>query len=684
MNNKNKKEKENIEYPKKKFIDIEVNKMDIADKTDIFTNLSYIELKEKELKNVYIFGCDIEEQNIIINELDQVTVMRKARRLECFKKEIQKFVTDYYISGLVLIGRRLEKNEETEIKPEKESKKIKTVKTFSFFISLKEFKDKNTVGKILEKPEYEPKSDLYIEKIYKFSFKQKKKNLYEIYKSNKEKYQGYKQYISTYLNICLGKLLKKLEFIKDRSSKKILYYKKNEINKLETLKKDRTSNKIYKTNEKTNYFYFPALKAVCETFEYGNIFVKLLPRKLVKLNETYHYYFYQKLQETNLNVEEMLVQFNNMVKNKSGMRTYNQTMIKIDEIIYENPYHIKFKDRQGEIRTVGNYYKEYLNLELDDLKIPIVKRYIDNGGKLKGDDRMVVYVPCIYLQIIGNVFDEKIRIKGLVENPKQKYDKINNYRNLIEAELNNQDNTNKEELNNYLGNKFDPVIIQGQIIKPPIIKYSNISYEAKSNGSFDIKGTIPYNKIKELKKDLSSISDNDIDKDLNKAHINKVDIFLLDLDAKKGNAIWHKLNEAGKELGIIFDGYNLYQLKCPEKESDFENYIENYFKQFDEYYKNNKDNIEFIFLFMDSRKRDDFYYRIFKSVINKFNWLIPSQVILYNDDKKNKNTDNLTKYTNILCQMWAKKGNELYICDFDFIPNTMVIAYSTIMLKKKF
>ena len=82
---------------------------------------------------------------------------------------------------------------------------------------------------------------------------------------------------------------------------------------------------------------------------------------------------------------------------------------------------------------------------------------------------------------------------------------------------------------------------------------------------------------------------------------------------------------------------------------------------------------------MDSGKRNYFHYRIFKSVINKFNWSIPTQVILFND-KKMKN-QNLSQFTNILCQMWAKKGNELYICDFSFIPKTIVVAYSSMTVK---
>jgi hypothetical protein len=32
--------------------------------------------------------------------------------------------------------------------------------------------------------------------------------------------------------------------------------------------------------------------------------------------------------------------------------------------------------------------------------------------------------------------------------------------------------------------------------------------------------------------------------------------------------------------------------------------------------------------------------------------------------------------------MWAKQGNELYICDFSFVPQTLVIAYSTSKINK--
>ena len=67
-------------------------------------------------------------------------------------------------------------------------------------------------------------------------------------------------------------------------------------------------------------------------------------------------------------------------------------------------------------------------------------------------------------------------------------------------------------------------------------------------------------------------------------------------------------------------------------------------------------------------------------MINKFDWCIPTQVILYDERKIYKT--NLSQYTNILCQMWAKQGNELYICDFGFIPHTLVIAYSSSYITK--
>ena len=46
------------------------------------------------------------------------------------------------------------------------------------------------------------------------------------------------------------------------------------------------------------------------------------------------------------------------------------------------------------------------------------------------------------------------------------------------------------------------------------------------------------------------------------------------------------------------------------------------------------------------------------------------------------NKKNLSQFTNILCQMWAKQGNELFICDLNFVPQTIVIAYCSSRINK--
>ena len=54
----------------------------------------------------------------------------------------------------------------------------------------------------------------------------------------------------------------------------------------------------------------------------------------------------------------------------------------------------------------------------------------------------------------------------MVQRPEEKLDEINGIRNLIEE---NAMKSNDEELNNYLGNKFEQLNIKGQVISPPLI-----------------------------------------------------------------------------------------------------------------------------------------------------------------------------------------------------------------------
>ena len=603
------------EYPKKKFLN--PNDKDVEN-FQISTNLAHLELNPDSIKGVYLYGCDIEQEYQQSEDFNPVSIMRKARKMKCFQQEIKNNVSDYYISGLVLMGRPID-----------------DIKKFKFYLKMKNV-DGNFEGEIKES---KPKSIENNEKIYKFKFKRKKKDLFDM---KDQESIGDAQCVANYLNICLGKLLQKCGYTKDRSSRKILYYNKKDAVKADSL-------------YKSNLLCFPALKAVCETFEGGKIYMKILPKKLLKTNYTYENYFNSIITENN-SLEEIFEKFKLDVVNKRGIKTYDQGIIKIEDVIFENPYKIFFKNKNGDNITVGDYYTKTLNIPLNQDKIPIAVRIIDKGGKLKGDDIKYIHIPCSTLQIIGNLFGDKIDIKSLVQRPEEKFNEINSIRNLIEESAMK---SNDEELNNYLGNKFEQLNIKGQVISPPLIQFENITKEPH-NGNFDLIGSSPYSKIKKL---------------------NKIDIYLLDLDIQKGETIWARLEEASKNLGITFNNepkfYNIND--CPYSD-EFENYIFTYFKEYDDYYNNKKENeTDFIFMFMDSGKRNYFHYRIFKSVINKFNWSIPTQVILFND-KKMKN-QNLSQFTNILCQMWAKKGNELYICDFSFIPKTIVVAYSSMTVK---
>ena len=87
------------------------------------------------------------------------------------------------------------------------------------------------------------------------------------------------------------------------------------------------------------------------------------------------------------------------------------------------------------------------------------------------------------MEIIGNISGRQIDIKDLVQTPFEKYDEINYIRDLIEK---NASNSNDNELHNYLGNKFDPVTINGQVILPPIIQFDNNFQSEVRNGSFDL------------------------------------------------------------------------------------------------------------------------------------------------------------------------------------------------------
>jgi len=312
------------------------------------------------------------------------------------------------------------------------------------------------------------------------NLKGKKKDLFEM-EEKKETEPGDAECVANYLNICLGKILKKCGYTKDRTSRKILYYKKEEVKKEKYL-------------GNSDFLYSDALKAVCETYEGGKIFMKILPKKLVRTYYTYEEIFYKIEAKSE---EEALELFGKKVINKRGIKMNDQALIKIEKVIYENPFKLNFIDKNNKSWTVGEYYKQIWNIDLKNNKIPIAVRIIDKGGKLKGDDRIFLYIPCCTLQVIGNLFGDKIDVRSMVQSPGEKYYEIYDVRK--EIEKNALESTNNE-LHNYLGDKFEPLTIDGQIIKPPLIQFGDNYKVEPSNGSFEMKDSSPFSKIKKFKK----------------------------------------------------------------------------------------------------------------------------------------------------------------------------------------
>ena len=362
----------------------------------------------------------------------------------------------------------------------------------------------------------------------------------------------------------IGKLLKKCKYTKDRTSRKILYY-----NKEDAFEPKKLTN--------SSLLFFPALKAVCETYENNKIYIKLLPKKLLKTKYTYEDYFYSiKIGS----LEETLEEFKRNVLNKKAIKIYDQAMIKIEDVEFKNPYDIYFYDKNNKRISVGDYYYIVLKKKLPDEEIPIAVRIIDKGGKLKGDDRLKIHIPCSQLEIIGNFFGDRINVKELVQMPEEKYNEIDDIRFLLED---NAKTTDEKELHNYLGDKFDPVTVNGQIIKPPLIKFDKGINVEVQNGSFNLINTSPYSDIKEL---------------------NKIDIFLIDLNEEEGGNIWGLLKDAKEELGIKFKSEpRFYHLNSSQNKNDFKSSVRNYLKEFDKEYSDEKTSVDFIFMFMDSGKK---------------------------------------------------------------------------------
>ena len=106
-------------YPEKKYLDPNDKELD---NLQISTNLALLELNPNAIKGVYLYGCDIEQEYHQSEDYNPVYVMRKARKIKCFQQEIKNNVSDYYISGLVLMGRPID-----------------DIKKFKFYLKMKKY-----------------------------------------------------------------------------------------------------------------------------------------------------------------------------------------------------------------------------------------------------------------------------------------------------------------------------------------------------------------------------------------------------------------------------------------------------------------------------------------------------------------------------------------------------------------
>lgn len=215
-------------------------------------------------------------------------------------------------------------------------------------------------------------------------------------------------------------------------------------------------------------------------------------------------------------------------------------------------------------------------------------------------------------------------------------------------------NSDIEELYNCLGEKYDNVNIEGQLIQPPHIFFGENIIKKAEKGDIKVVHTTPYNE---------------------KNTLDNVYIYVYDLIEDEYNFMCNILRRAAAGLGIQIKNYEFLNLGFNKEENSFMDKLKESSKKF-------QDNLpEFIFFFMNKKYKNDKYYNIFKYFINKLDLAIPSQVILYDENNFDQERI-LSQYTNILIQMWAKMGLELYTCDFSFVPKTMVIAYSSLDITK--
>lgn len=615
-------------YPIKKRIDPLKDKDSLKYSINLITNLFNVSLIEDKMKSVFIFGINLTEK--YREEEPKIYLMRKCQRLQIFDKYLKQYFIWYKITGLSLFGK---------IKEEY----LKILNQFELTIYIPSDLSMNKAPLIIS-------LDQLIENFdsndYVITLTLKKKQNISDLKQDDDK-KEYNQIQISFFNSIINKLLLQLGFKKETTTKKVLYYRESDMKKMAAVT----------SNAPSQIFSFFALKANCDSYEGGNIYLKLLPKRILKSDERYSDSF-SYLFDNNLN-ENTIEAFKRKVINQKGITTYNSTIIKIEDVEFVNPFTIFFKERGKEKSiSVGEYLKNKYNLNISDTQQLMAVRYIDFNKKIPKSEAKKLYFPMKYLGIIGNPFNLRINIRDLIEKPQEKMERIKEIRSeLIQNCLNNK--SNDEGIESAFNSSLNPVKVEAFVLNQPTIIFGdNIRVLPNDNGRFELNNIHPFDKI----------------------DIKNIQIFLIGINDQEGGRLYGKLEEASKQLHIrLSPKPKIREFHDDFSDKEYEETFHAIFNTIAKEEKEKKENknknemLQLIFVFLSNHQRETIY-KIFKNTLNNSELCVPSQVIIY--EKVMRKNSNLSPFTNIFSQIWAKLGQKLYCCDLSFVKTTLVMAYA--------
>lgn len=620
---------ENFPKPTKRIFD--VNDPFSDGRVKIMCNVFRIKINKEAAKDIYLFGVNVEEIYPKSIENYPIALMKAARRKKEFIQELKKYFDDFYLNGLNLFAKIKEDT------PNKFKIFLKISNQTGEFTIL----DPSTVNEV-DKTD-DPNDPC---KYQMFTFI-KKKQINEYTDQGSEE-AGFSQLYKTFVNSAIGKHMLGAGYQKDCTTRKILYYKKEDAEKAELNEQ--------KYDPMSALFFFNAIKAASDYFN-GNIMaLKILPKKILRSDLTYlDYYFYLREKYKNMStiqqIEDMYIK--NVIKQGRGLKKYNFKAEKIEDIIFINPFELTFADKDGKEQSVGDYivnnYGKY-NINLDTTVQPVAVRYIDKGGKIPHDKCQKVYIPCACLLIVGNITQTRVNVKSLIQTPSQKLNIIMSVRKEIQHQY-SRDKQEQLGMNNIIDCELKPLELWGKVITKPSIEFNGVEggkLKVTSKGAFDVAEIAPTKQVS-----------------LGKT----IRLFIVGINSNVAESMYRNLQKAGEAMGIKIDEPIVDDITNYFDSDSAENDLTEYFKK-----KIDKNDNDVVLLFFMSNRYKT-VYKLIKNALNLTELKVVSQVILYNP-KKMENSGNLSLYTNVLAQIFGKKGENLYTIDFSFASDTIVMAYS--------